>query len=190
VKSHHGHVVCESEPGRGSTFKVYFPTLGKAGQELCEEKGEDFMVMRGTETILLADDEAGIREYCKELLSGCGYTVLTERSGEGALEVFLREKGRIDLVILNVIMAGMGGKRCLDEMLKLDPQVKVLMMTGYAFNDRIREALEAGARGVLNKPFRAQDMAKMVRRILDEEPTPGDVAAGKSGPGLRVVVSN
>ncbi len=190
VKSHHGHVVCESEPGRGSTFKVYFPTLGKAGQELCEEKGEDSVVMRGTETILLADDEAGVREYCKELLSGYGYTVLTERSGEGALDVFLREKGRIDLVILNVIMAGMGGKRCLDEILKLDPQAKVLMMTGYAFNDRIREALEAGARGVLNKPFRAQDMAKMVRRILDEEPTPGDVAAGKSGPGLRVVVSN
>lgn len=190
VKSHHGHVLCESEPGRGSTFKVYLPVSGKEWQRLGEEKGEDSMVMRGTETILLVDDEAGIREYCKELLGGYGYTVLTERSGEGALEVFLREKGRIDLVILNVIMAGMGGKRCLDEMLKLDPQVKVLMMTGYALSDRIREALEAGARGVLNKPFRAQDMAKMIRRILDEEPTPHDVTSGKSRPGLRVVVSN
>lgn len=87
-------------------------------------------------------------------------------------------------------MAGMGGKRCLDEMLKLDPQVKVLMITGYALSHRIREALEAGDRGVLNKPFSAQDMAKMIRRILDEEPTPSDVTSSKSGPGLRVVVSN
>ncbi len=190
VKSHQGHIICESEPGRGATFKVYFPALGKAGQRLCEEEGEDSLVMGGTETILLVDDEAGIREYCKELLRGYGYTVLTARSGEEALEVFLRERGRIELVILDLIMAGMGGKQCLDEMLKLDPQVKVLMITGYTVSDRIRETLEAGARGVLNKPFGAQDMAKMIRRILDEEPTPREITSGKSGPGLRVVVSN
>jgi len=189
VKSHQGHIICESEPGRGTTFKVYFPALGKAGQRLCEEEGEDSLVMRGTETILLVDDEATIREYCGELLKGYGYTVLTAKSGEEALEVFVRKKGRIDLVISDLIMPGMGGKRCLDEMLKLDPEVKVLMMTGYAVHDHIREALERGARGVLNKPFSGQEMATMIRRILDEEPISGETTPGKSRPGLRVVVS-
>jgi len=189
VKSHQGHIICESEPGSGTTFKVYLPVSGKDGQRLGEEKGEDSLVMRGTETILLVDDEATIREYCGELLKGYGYTVLTAKSGEEALEVFVREKGRIDLVISDLIMPGMGGKRCLDEMLKLDPEVKVLMMTGYAVHDHIREALERGARGVLNKPFSGQEMATMIRRILDEEPISGETTPGKSRPGLRVVVS-
>ncbi|MBW2329756.1 MAG: response regulator [Deltaproteobacteria bacterium] len=189
VKSHQGHIICESEPGSGTTFKVYLPVSGKDGQRLGEEKGEDSLVMRGTETILLVDDEATIREYCGELLKGYGYTVLTAKSGEEALEVFVREKGRIDLVISDLIMPGMGGKRCLDEMLKLDPEVKVLMMTGYAVHGHIREALERGARGVLNKPFSGQEMATMIRRILDEEPISGETTPGKSRPGLRVVVS-
>jgi signal transduction histidine kinase/CheY-like chemotaxis protein len=189
VKSYQGHITCESERGRGTTFKVYFPASGKGRQRLGEKRGEDTPVMRGTETILLVDDEATIREYCGELLKGYAYTVLTARSGEEALEVFVREKGRIDLVISDLIMPGMGGKRCLDEMLKLDPGAKVLMMTGYAVSDHIRKALETGARGVLNKPFSGQEMATMIRSILDEEPISSQTTSAKNAPGLRVVVS-
>ncbi|HID29304.1 MAG TPA: response regulator, partial [Desulfobacterales bacterium] len=190
VKSYHGHITCESERGRGTTFKVYFPTSGKDRQRLHEKRGKDPLVVHGTESILLVDDEATIREYCGELLKGYGYTVLTARSGEEALELFVREKGCIDLVISDLIMPGMGGKRCLEEILKLDPGVKVLMMTGYAVSDHISQALEAGAKGVLNKPFSGQEMATMIRSILDEEPmTRETTSAKRNAPGLRVVVS-
>jgi CheY-like chemotaxis protein len=190
VKSYHGHITCESERGRGTTFKVYFPASGKEKQGLHEKRGEDTLAMHGRETILLVDDEATIREYCGELLKGYGYTVLTARSGEEALELFVREKGRINLVISDLIMPGMGGKRCLEEVLKLDRGVKVLMMTGYAVSDHIGDALEAGAKGVLNKPFSGQEMATMIRSILDEEPIPRKTTSAKRNtPELRVVVS-
>ncbi|MES0351069.1 MAG: ATP-binding protein, partial [Desulfobacteria bacterium] len=118
VKSHQGHIICESQLGKGTTFNVYFPTLGKAGQQLPERDEEYYSVRQGTETILVVDDETGVREYCGELLRGFGYKVLTAGNGEEALKVFVRGRGRIDLVILDLIMAGMGGKRCLEEMLK------------------------------------------------------------------------
>ncbi|MBW2173288.1 MAG: response regulator, partial [Deltaproteobacteria bacterium] len=135
------------------------------------------------------DDEAGIRKFCRELLRGFGYTVLTAGNGEEALKVFLRERGHIDLVILDLIMAGMGGKRCLEEMLKIDPEVKIVVMTGYAVDDHVTQALERGAKGVLNKPFRAEEIGNTIRRILDEKPISTQAISHKRGSGLRVVSS-
>jgi CheY-like chemotaxis protein len=189
VNSHRSHIKCESERGVGTTFKVYFRALVKTEQAIAEEKGEDFLVIRGTETILLADDEAGTREYGKELLQAYGYTVLTAGSGEEALELFGRARSPIHLVILDLIMAGMGGKRCLQEILKLNPQAKVLITTGYAGSDLVEETLRAGARDVLNKPFRAYEMAKMIRGVLDEKPASVEKTLRKEGVGLRVVSS-
>jgi nitrogen-specific signal transduction histidine kinase/ActR/RegA family two-component response regulator len=189
VKSHQGHIVCESELGKGATFRLYFPVLGKAGQQLPHESEEYSRVGLGTETILVVDDETGVRKFCRELLRRFGYEVLTAGNGEEALKVFVRERGRIDLVILDLIMAGMGGKRCLEEMLKIDPEVKIVVMTGYAVDDHVTQALERGAKGVLNKPFRAEEIGKMIRRILDEEPISTQITSRTSPPGLRVVSS-
>jgi signal transduction histidine kinase/ActR/RegA family two-component response regulator len=187
VKSHHGHITCESELGKGTTFKLYFPTLSKAGQQLPHETEEFYSLRQGTETILVVDDETGVRKYCRELLRGFGYDVLTAGNGEEALKVFVRERGRIGLVILDLIMAGMGGKRCLEEMLKIDPEVKIVVMTGYAVDGHATQVLERGAKGVLNKPFRAQEIGKMIRRILDEELISAETTPRRSGPGLKVV---
>jgi len=189
VKSHQGHIICESELGKGTTFRLYFPVLGKAGQQLPHESEEYSRVGLGTETILVVDDETGVRKFCRELLRRFGYEVLTAGNGEEALKVFVRERGRIDLVILDLIMAGMGGKRCLEEMLKIDPEVKIVVMTGYAVDDHVTQALERGAKGVLNKPFRAEEIGKMIRRILDEKPISTQAISHKMGSGLRVVSS-
>ncbi|MCK4391235.1 MAG: response regulator [Desulfobacterales bacterium] len=189
VKSHQGHIICESEPRRGTTFKIYFPALDKAVQKVCEEKPEELSIIHGTETILIVDDEEDIREYCKEMLGGYGYTVLTARSGEEALKVFVKERASIDLVVLNLVMVGMGGKRCLEELLKLDPVAKVLILTGYTVAGPVKEAEEMGAKGLLSKPVRPRQMAKVIREILDREPTPHEITPKKRLPGLRAVSS-
>jgi signal transduction histidine kinase/ActR/RegA family two-component response regulator len=187
VNNHHGHIKCESERGVGTTFKVYLRALVKTEQALSEEKGEEYIVTRGTETILLVDDEAGTRKYGKELLQGYGYAVLVAGSGEDALETLTQARSPIHLVILDLIMAGMGGKRCLQEIMKIEPQARVLITTGYADSDLVQQALDAGAIEVLNKPFRAHEMAKTIRRILDMTPISNHITARKSRSGLRVV---
>jgi CheY-like chemotaxis protein len=187
VKAHHGHIACESERGVGTTFKVYFRALVKTDRPLSEEKAEDLILTQGAETILLIDDEAGTREYGKELLQGYGYNVLTASSGEEGLELFRRAKRPIDLVILDLIMAGMGGKRCLSELLKINPQARIIIATGYAESDIVEESLRAGAREILNKPFHGHEMAKTIRKILDEEPISAEKASRRRSAGLRVV---
>jgi CheY-like chemotaxis protein len=187
VNNHHGHIKCESERGVGTTFKVYLRALMRTEQALSEEKGEEHIATRGTETILLVDDEEGTREYAKELLQGYGYTVLVAGSGEEALEILSKAKSTIHLVILDLIMAGMGGKRCLQEIMKVKPQTRVLIATGYANSELVQEALDAGAGEVLSKPFRAHEMAKTIRKILDMKTISNQITARKSRLGLRVV---
>ncbi|NVL90565.1 MAG: response regulator, partial [Desulfobacterales bacterium] len=189
VKSHQGHITCKSEPGSGTTFKIYFPALDEAAQRVAEERPEELSSMRGTETIMVVDDEEDIRKYCKEVLNRYGYTVLTAKSGEEALEVFGQKGASVDLVVLNLVMEGMGGKRCLEELLRLDPSTKVLILTGYTVSGPLKEVQEMGARGILGKPVRHREMANMIRRILDEEPTPTKIVRGRGRPGLRVLVS-
>ena len=190
VKSHRGHIVCESERGAGTKFSVYFPALSKAGEDLEEPKRKETISTRGTETILFVDDETDTRQYGKDLLEQQGYTVLTAGSGEAALEIFAQERKHIDLVILDLIMAGMGGKRCLNEILKLEPETKVLIITGYAESEAVKEALHAGAREILTKPFRSDEIAQMIRGILDEKHRPATTTSlPSSRRGLRVVSS-
>ncbi|UCD87478.1 MAG: response regulator, partial [Desulfobacterales bacterium] len=189
VKSHKGYITCESERGSGTTFRVYFPALARASQEHSKKRGEDLETLRGTETILLVDDDVGTRESAKEMLEGHGYAVLSATSGEEAIEFYVRERSRIDIVILDVIMTGMGGKRCLYKLLKLDPNAKVLMTTGYLERELVGDLLEAGAKEVLKKPFHAHEMLKLIRKIVDDETIPAETTSRENGPGLRVVSS-
>jgi signal transduction histidine kinase/ActR/RegA family two-component response regulator len=189
VKSHRGYITCESERGSGTIFTVYFRALAKTGQEHSREHLEDHTVLTGTETILLVDDEAGTRDYVREMLAGYGYAVLSATSGEEAVEVFVRERGRIDVVILDVIMAGMGGKRCLDELLKLDPRAKVLMTTGYMESELVEELIQSGAKEVLKKPFHAHEMVKLIRKIVGDQTIPAETASCERGSGLKLVSS-
>jgi signal transduction histidine kinase/CheY-like chemotaxis protein len=189
IKNHHGHIKCESQRGSGTTFKVYLRALVRPEQIISEEKGEDFVFTGGTETILLVDDEVGTREYGKELLQGYGYTVLSASSGEEALEILQGKRHPIHIVILDWIMAGMGGKQCLKEILRFDPQARILVATGYAGSDLEEEALECGAAAVMNKPLRAQAMARTIRNVLDKKVGPSQMPSHKSRSKLRVVGS-
>ncbi len=168
VKTHEGYILCYSELDSGTTFKVYLPALVQSGRWREAGEGDD-QLKGGDETILLVDDEKYIRELGVELLTDVGYEVFTAADGEGALELYRKEQQRIDLVILDLVIPGMGGKKCYEEILKINPQAKILIVSGYSVNGPGKEAMEAGAKGFVGKPFDVSHMLKVVRDILDED---------------------
>jgi PAS domain S-box-containing protein len=165
VKGHGGFINVYSEVGRGSTFHVYLPAMEWAMEE---REVEGLELPTGTETILVVDDEEMVRALGQAVLERCGYTVLMAENGVQALEVYQAHRGEIPLVVLDVIMPQMGGRECLRRLRELDPQVKVLISTGYTFKDLAQELVTEGALGVVEKPFRIRDFAAAVRTALDK----------------------
>jgi DNA-binding NtrC family response regulator len=123
----------------------------------------------GTERILLVDDEKLLLELLGELLGRFGYTPLFAENGERALEVLNAERGRIDMVLLDLSMPGMGGFRCLQKIRVLYPDLRVLIASGYAANRKVGEALKWGAVGFVAKPFNHALILRKIRDVLDGE---------------------
>ena len=167
VRQHEGFITCYSEVGRGTTFNVYFPAIERHLEPGVEMTG--VMPAFGTETILLVDDEAFVRDLGQRILSNAGYTVLTAANGIEALDLFTRKEKQIDLVVLDLIMPEMGGEASLKELLKIDPGVKVLVASGYSADPSMRGPLELGAKGFVSKPFRLKELLRQVRKVLDED---------------------
>jgi len=166
VKSHRGYIACYSEPRTGTTFKIYLPAMDTETEPDHETTLET--LPGGTETILLVDDEKRMLDLGAEMLSSFGYHVVTAENGYEALDLYGNKKDEIRLVILDMIMPRMGGKECLEKLLKTDPEIKVLIASGYSANGPTKEAVEAGARGFIQKPFDAKQILHTVRTVLDE----------------------
>jgi CheY-like chemotaxis protein len=166
VKSHYGHIACSSEPGQGTTFSIYFPALPvKSVTHMAATLQE--MPAFGTETILVVDDEAAVRNIAAHILKERGYKVIQAESGEEALGIYREKKNEIDLVVLDLNMPRMGGTECLKRILKIDPKVRVLIASGYAADQSRKRLIEAGASEFIAKPFEAKDLLGAVRRVLD-----------------------
>ena len=165
VKNHGGIINVYSEEGEGTTFKIYLPESEKETMEEadCSEK-----ILRGTETILLIDDEDVIIEIGHELLLRLGYRVITAQSGEEAIEIYRKERDHIDLVILDMIMPGMSGGDTYDKLTEIDPPAKVILSSGYSMNGQAQTILDRGCKGFIQKPFSVGDLSKKLRRVLDE----------------------
>ncbi len=166
VKNLGGIILCYSEPGRGSTFKIYLPAAGRK-KAVPDARIPETAVRGGTESILVVDDEVLIRETAAEMLSHYGYTVLLAENGEAALEMFRHQMDDIHLIIMDISMPGMGGYQCMQEILKESPDAKVVIASGYATSDHAREASELGAAGFIGKPYRFDDIIATVRQLLD-----------------------
>ena len=169
VKSHGGYIMCYSESGLGTTFKIYFPVLTYESPEQRAEESRAEALPGGRETILLVDDDATIQEVGKTTLENHGYTTIMAESGERAIEIYGKKKDHIDLVILDVGMPGIGGHKCLNHLLKIDPGIKVIIATAYSPSGKVKETLESGAAGYIGKPFGLADMLKRVREVLDKK---------------------
>jgi PAS domain S-box-containing protein len=165
VKGHGGHINCYSEGGVGTTFKIYFPVAKMDLPSAMEETID--MPAGGTESLLLVDDEEAVRTLGAEMLEMAGYTVLTATNGREALEIYGREKHRISMVILDLVMPEMSGRACLEELLKINPKAKILIASGYSANGPTKDALESGATGFISKPFDLKQILTAVRKTLD-----------------------
>jgi len=165
VVQHQGYIRCYSEPGMGTSFKIYFPV--SSADLVLDMAVTRQMPAFGTETILLVDDDERLREMGAEMLGMAGYEVISASSGEDALAIYARSTDEISLVILDLIMPGMGGKRCLEEILRINPDAKVIISSGYSSNGLVLGDMRTGARGFLRKPYDAKDILIAIRKVLD-----------------------
>ncbi|MCF8062139.1 MAG: PAS domain S-box protein, partial [Deltaproteobacteria bacterium] len=166
VKNHNGAIYCESMPDKGTTFEIYFPAVPRECAKHAVEAGPDDLV-GGRETILLVDDEKPVRDLAIRVLTRFGYRVLEVPDGEAAVRLFEEKQGTIDLVILDLIMPGMGGERCMEQILGIDENARILISSGFTRDGRPPVGPRYGARGFLTKPYDSGCMLREVRRTLD-----------------------
>jgi two-component system, cell cycle sensor histidine kinase and response regulator CckA len=166
VKQSGGYVWAYSEPGQGSTFSVYLPTATEVGEpSTLEAKSRE--AVSGSETILLVEDAAPLREMTRELLEERGYTVLEAEDGKQALEVAERYEGSIALLLTDVVLPKMGGPSLAKSLLQRRFGMKVLYMSGYANQAFVDDGVLKPGTVFLQKPFAAEELAKKVRKLLD-----------------------
>jgi CheY-like chemotaxis protein len=166
VKQSGGYIWLDSEQGQGTALRIYLPRVQE--RALSEvRRAPQVSVPRGTETVLLVEDEEGVRDLIREWLAGHGYHVLAATNGLEALDVAARADGRIDLLVADVVMPQMGGPALAQRLLALRPDLKVIYVSGYA-DDALgdRQVLEAGA-AFIQKPFPLDTLVRKVREILD-----------------------
>ncbi len=164
VKNHGGHIKVYSEKGEGTAFHIYLPATDKGLERVFSPSME---VKRGSECILLVDDEPMVLQASRRMLESLGYRVYALPGGAEALELY-REKWReIDLVILDMIMPGMSGGETFDALKAVNPDVLAVLASGYSLNEAARQILEQGCRGFLQKPFDVSGLSRKLRSLLD-----------------------
>jgi len=166
IKQSGGHVSVYSETGVGSTFKIYLPEV-EAGHSLAKMPTGIEKMADGDETILLVEDEAGVRALTRHVLQTCGYTVLEAAYGVEAIRLAEKHAGSIDLLITDVVMPGMGGRLVAERVMALKPGIKVLYLSGYTDDAVVRHGVLQAETAFLQKPFTPSSLAVKVRKVLD-----------------------
>jgi CheY-like chemotaxis protein len=158
-----GHIEVDSEPNHGTTFLVYLPR----SEELLATSSAPAAIVapeRGQETILLAEDEAGIRALTKAYLEGLGYLVLTASDGKEAIKISQEYDGVIHLVLSDLLMPGTRGDAAVEEIRKVRPGIQVILMSGYVDSEPV-----SSAEAMLHKPFEFPELGRRLREVLDQK---------------------
>jgi len=163
VKGHGGYVDVESEKGRGTTFKIYLPA---SKEEVYNTIKPPNHISKGTGTILLVDDEEAVLEVGEKLLKVMGYHVLMAREGREAIDVYKKHRETVDLVLLDIIMPNMKGGEVFDCLKEINPDIKVLLSSGYSIDGEASKILERGGKGFIQKPFEMERLSETIRAML------------------------
>jgi len=167
VKQSGGHIFVYSEREQGTTFKVYLPRLEGAETVVEATPADEAGLQRGSETVLLVEDEESLRNIVREILEGTGYTVIEARHAGHALEIAERHPAPIPLLITDVVMPGMSGSDLATHLAASHPETRVLYMSGYTDDAVVLHGVLAADMAFLQKPFTAEVLARKVREVLD-----------------------
>jgi CheY-like chemotaxis protein len=172
VKQSGGDIWVSSEPGRGTTFKIYLPQVAAVAPSAIERSSDAGDVSRGSETVLLVEDDEAVRLLARVTLERIGYRVLQAGSPKEAMRVASECAGPIQLLVSDVIMPESEGPPLLDQLVRIRPAIRVLYMSGYADEAILRHVLLVEGTPFLQKPFTPQSLARKVREVLDTATTP------------------
>lgn len=162
IKNHNGHITCTSEPGIGTTFTFYLPATEK---EIILEENESKLI-KGEETILLVDDEEYVLDVAKRQLERLGYKAITAVDGIEAVDIYKKKKKKIDLVLLDMVMPNLAGKDTYRELKNINPDIKVVLISGFSQNAKATELLKEGALAFIQKPFKLYELSKTLAGVL------------------------
>jgi two-component system cell cycle sensor histidine kinase/response regulator CckA len=179
LKKHSGFIQVFSEPGKGSTFEVNL--LACTNDEACVKRKNIVNLRRGTEKILVVDDEPMVRDLARDVLKRYGYTVLTAGGGEEAIDTFRQRSDEIDAVILDMVMPAVEGREVFRKLQEIKPGVKVIVSSGYSRGEDAEDLIEQGARRFVQKPFRIADLVRVVGEVMEEKQEGSGAAAENPG---------
>src|SRR5471032_1093198 len=174
VEQSGGVIRCESEPGRGTSFKIFLPAVGEALDKGASPAGSLGKAPRGSEVVLLVEDEDAVRKLARIILEVSGYVVLDARNGREGLALCETHHGPIDLLVTDVMMPELGGRELAEGAIKLRPGLKVMFMSGHTEDTVLKEGVQKGT-AFLQKPFTPARLAQKVRETLDS----ADKSAGQ-----------
>jgi two-component system cell cycle sensor histidine kinase/response regulator CckA len=165
IKGHGGYILCNSTPGKGTSFMIYFPVVKKSIDMNKVVVAEP--VQKGSnENILFIEDDETTREVVEELLKQSGYSVFTASDCDEAIKLYSENMEKIDLVISDLIMPGMGGKKLVETMLTINPLAKIIVASGYNVQESAVSAREWGAKDFISKPYEISRMLKVLKNVL------------------------
>lgn len=167
VKNHNGHIDVESAPDQGTTIRIYFPVCTEKQKSISGHDGVDPACRNSKETVMIVDDEESILKLGNSILSRFGYQTELAASGEEALEIYSSMQDRIDLILLDLNMPGMGGQKCLEQLIQFNPEIKVIVASGYPPDGELKDKLDSINGGYIAKPYRLNSMIEKVRQMLD-----------------------
>ena len=167
IEQHNGHIIVYSEVDQGSVFKIYLPAVERRTGEVAREA--PMPVTGGMETLLVAEDDAGVLGLVQLALRAAGYTVLIAKNGEEAIQVFEEHAEEIDMLMFDVVMPRMGGKEAVEHILRTHPDLPHLFASGYSENAAHTDFIQRRGMHFLSKPYQTHALLRKIREVLDEK---------------------
>ncbi len=162
IKNHKGHIDFYSEDGNGTTFNIYLP----ASEEIMNKINSEGRIIPGTGTIMIVDDEEDIRMMVKDELESIGYKSVIATGGSEAVKLYKAQKDYIDMILLDMIMPELGGKDTFTKLREIEPDAKVLLMSGFDLKGEEMKMLSEGAMGFIQKPFEVDELSQVINQAL------------------------